>query len=128
MGRRNFILGILATLVMCWGQVTWAEVQLLKGREARALHSAKTIYVDVTASTWKTRGRLLYDIEVAVRVKLASVGLTVVRTSQEQLTHKTFAQNALTLNKYTQNTQNTHTPKHINITHTHTTHQHSHTH
>lgn len=83
MGRRNFILGILATLVMCWGQVTWAEVRLLKGREARALRSAKTIYVDVTASTWKTRGRLLYDIEVAVRVKLASVGLTVVRTSQE---------------------------------------------
>ncbi|MCZ6581170.1 MAG: HEAT repeat domain-containing protein [Nitrospirae bacterium] len=90
MGRRNFILGILATLVMCWGQVTWAEVRLLKGREARALRSAKTIYVDVTASTWKTRGRLLYDIEGSVRVKLASVGFTVVRTSQEPHLLKLF--------------------------------------
>jgi len=43
------------------------------------LRTANTIYVDVQASTWKTRGRLLWDAEADIRAKLIAVGFEIVR-------------------------------------------------
>lgn len=43
------------------------------------LRTANTIYVDVQASTWKTRGRLLWDAEADIRTKLIAVGFEIVR-------------------------------------------------
>lgn len=45
---------------------------------------APTVYLDVDASTWKTRGRLLYDIEGTVLKKLASAGFHFVRNEQDE--------------------------------------------
>ena len=43
------------------------------------LRTVNTIYVDVQASTWKTRGRLLWDAEADIRAKLIAVGFEIVR-------------------------------------------------
>ena len=43
------------------------------------LRTANTIYVDVQASTWKTRGRLLWDAPADIRAKLIAVGFEIVR-------------------------------------------------
>ena len=43
------------------------------------LRTANTIYVDVQASTWKTRGRLLWDAPADITAKLIAVGFEIVR-------------------------------------------------
>ena len=43
------------------------------------LRTANTIYVDVQATTWKTRGRLLWDAPADIRAKLIAVGFEIVR-------------------------------------------------
>lgn len=47
------------------------------------LRTANTIYVDVQASTWKTRGRLLWDAEADIRTKLIAVGFEIVREKNQ---------------------------------------------
>lgn len=47
------------------------------------LRTASTIYVDVQASTWKTRGRLLWDAPADIRAKLIAVGFEIVRKKNE---------------------------------------------
>ena len=47
------------------------------------LQTANTIYVDVQASTWKTRGRLLWDAEADIRAKLIAVGFEIVREKNQ---------------------------------------------
>lgn len=47
------------------------------------LRTANTIYVDVQASTWKTRGRLLWDAEADIRAKLVAVGFEIVREKNQ---------------------------------------------
>ncbi len=44
-----------------------------------ALRTAKTIYVEVRVSTWKRRGRLLWDAQADVRAKLTAAGFDIVR-------------------------------------------------
>ncbi len=43
------------------------------------LRTANTIYVDVQAATWKTRGRFLWDAPADIRAKLIAVGFEIVR-------------------------------------------------
>lgn len=50
-----------------------------EGPSVNAWINAPSVYVDVVAETWKTRGRLLYDIEGSVLRNLASAGFHVVR-------------------------------------------------
>lgn len=47
------------------------------------LRMANSIYVDVQASTWKTRGRLLWDAPADVRTKLIAVGFEIVREKSQ---------------------------------------------
>ena len=44
-----------------------------------SLRTANTIYVDVQTSTWKTRGRFLWDAPADIRAKLIAVGFEIVR-------------------------------------------------
>ena len=48
-----------------------------------AIRTANTIYVDVQASTWKTRGRLLWDAPADIRAKLIAVGFEIVRDKNQ---------------------------------------------
>ncbi len=41
-----------------------------------------TVYVDIDASTWKTRGRIFYDVEGSLRRKLTGAGFTIVQNEQ----------------------------------------------
>lgn len=43
------------------------------------LRTANTIYVDVQATSWKPRGRLLWDAPADIRTKLIAVGFEIVR-------------------------------------------------
>lgn len=44
-----------------------------------SIKTANTIYVEVQTSTWKTRGRLLWDAPADIRAKLIAVGFEIVR-------------------------------------------------
>ncbi len=44
-----------------------------------SIHTANTIYVDVRASSWKPRGRLLWDAPADIRAKLLAAGFEIVR-------------------------------------------------
>lgn len=44
-----------------------------------SIKTANTIYVEVQASSWKPRGRLLWDAPADIRVKLIAVGFEIVR-------------------------------------------------
>ena len=55
-----------------------------EGPSVNAWINAPSVYVDVVAETWKTRGRLLYDIEGSVLRKLASSGFRFVRHQDER--------------------------------------------
>ena len=56
-----------------------ANVEYLAGPEVFPIKTANTIYVDVQASTWKTRGRLLWDAPADITAKLIAVGFVIVR-------------------------------------------------
>ena len=47
------------------------------------LRTVNTIYVDVRATTWKTRGRLLWDAPADIRAKLIAVGFEIVREKNQ---------------------------------------------
>ena len=47
------------------------------------LRTVNTIYVDVQASSWKPRGRLLWDPPADIRTKLIAVGFEIVREKNE---------------------------------------------
>ncbi|MGB0911373.1 MAG: HEAT repeat domain-containing protein [Nitrospirales bacterium] len=52
-------------------------------QQAEPSQSDLSVYVDIDASTWKTRGRIFYDVEGALRRKLTSAGFTIVHHEQE---------------------------------------------
>lgn len=56
-----------------------AGVKYLTDPNVFPIRTANTIYVDVQASTWKTRGRLLWDAPADIRAKLIAVGFEIVR-------------------------------------------------
>ena len=60
-----------------------ADVQYLTDLDVFPIRTANTIYVDVQASTWKTRGRLLWDAPADITAKLIAVGFEIVREKTE---------------------------------------------
>jgi len=75
---------VLAVVMTCMVCVTvsdraLADVQYLTGPNVFPIQAANTIYVDVQVSTWKTRGRLLWDAPADIRTKLIAVGFEIVR-------------------------------------------------
>ena len=46
-------------------------------------HDAPSIFVHIEATTWKTRGRFLYDVEGSLLKKMASSGFTIVRRKED---------------------------------------------
>lgn len=57
-----------------------AQVRYLTDRNVfPSISTANTIYVDVQASSWKPRGRLLWDPPADIRAKLIAVGFEIVR-------------------------------------------------
>lgn len=56
-----------------------ANVEYLAELDVLPIRAANTIYVDVQVSTWKTRGRLLWDAPADIRTKLIAVGFEIVR-------------------------------------------------
>lgn len=56
-----------------------ANVEYLAELDVLPIRTANTIYVDVQVSTWKTRGRLLWDAPADIRTKLIAVGFEIVR-------------------------------------------------
>ncbi len=79
---------VLAVVMMCMVCVivsdrALANVEYLAGLDVFPIRTANTIYVDVQVSTWKTRGRLLWDAPADIRAKLIAVGFEIVREKTE---------------------------------------------
>jgi len=74
------------TLVACivWGApAVQAAEWRVTDEQYQILARSKTIYVNVTSSTWMPRGRTLLDIAPTIRTKLDSAGFTVVRNQSD---------------------------------------------
>ncbi|MDE0144293.1 MAG: HEAT repeat domain-containing protein [Nitrospira sp.] len=70
---------VMAVRVLVCDQVA-AQVRYLTDRNVfPSISTANTIYVDVQASSWKPRGRLLWDPPADIRAKLIAVGFEIVR-------------------------------------------------
>ena len=78
---RLTILGMCAFLAIMSSPLDGVSKE---GPSVNAWINAPSVYVDVVAETWKTRGRLLYDIEGSVLRKLASSGFRFVRHQDER--------------------------------------------
>ncbi len=73
-------------LVGCivWGApAVQAAERIVTDAQYQILARSKTIYVNVTSSTWMPRGRTLSDIAPTIRTKLDSAGFTVVRNQSD---------------------------------------------
>ena len=96
MGRRQralkvSLLSCMAVACLLSGApVVPAAEPILTDEQLQLLSRAKTIYVDVAATTWMRRGRTLSDVGPSLRTKLAAAGFTVVRnqTDRHDLTLK----------------------------------------
>lgn len=74
---------VMVVGVVVSGHVS-ASVQYLTDPDVfPSIRTANTIYVDVRTSTWKTRGRLLWDAPADVRAKLIAVGFEIVREKNQ---------------------------------------------
>lgn len=70
---------VMAVCVLICDQAV-AQVRYLTDRNVfPSISTANTIYVDVRASSWKPRGRLLWDPPADIRAKLIAVGFEIVR-------------------------------------------------
>ena len=70
---------VMAACVLVCDQAA-AQVRYLTDRNVfPSISTANTIYVDVQASSWKPRGRLLWDPPADIRAKLIAVGFEIVR-------------------------------------------------
>lgn len=70
---------VMAVCVLACDQAA-AQVRYLTDRNVfSSISTANTIYVDVQASSWKPRGRLLWDPPADIRAKLIAVGFEIVR-------------------------------------------------
>lgn len=70
---------VMAVCVLVCDQAA-AQVRYLTDRNVfSSINTANTIYVDVQASSWKPRGRLLWDPPADIRAKLIAVGFEIVR-------------------------------------------------
>lgn len=79
--KTQTLLVVFTTFLVCVivSDRALANVQYLTDPNVFPIRTANTIYVDVQASTWKTRGRLLWDAPADIRTKLIAVGFEIVR-------------------------------------------------
>lgn len=74
-----------AILLMSWGAPipVFGEVRFLPGQAPEFVQEPISLALETKMSTWKPRGRILYDLEASVRMKLTEAGFRVVRTPEE---------------------------------------------
>ncbi len=68
--------------LLWWTGLAFASAQVKHVADAQAftnVQGTRSIFVELHASTWKTRGRFFWDVEGSLRTKLNDVGFTVVR-------------------------------------------------
>ena len=79
------LLVVFTTFVVCVtvSDRALADVKYLTDPDVFPFRTANTIYVDVQTSTWKTRGRLLWDAPADITAKLIAVGFEIVREKNQ---------------------------------------------
>lgn len=82
--------GVVLLGLFSVGPTIWADERALTDEEFQVLRVAKTIYIELTTTTWMPRGRTMTLIEPNLRTKMESAGFTVVRdpTDAHDLTLK----------------------------------------
>jgi len=68
--------------LLWWTDLSFASAQVKHVADAQAVShvlDARSIFVELHASTWKTRGRFFWDVEGSLRTKLSDVGFTVIQ-------------------------------------------------
>ena len=83
--QTRWVLAVVMAFMVCVtvSDRALADVQYLTDPDVFPIRTANTIYVDVQASTWKTRGRLLWDAPADIRAKLIAVGFEIVREKNQ---------------------------------------------
>jgi len=75
----RFFSGVVLLGLFSLGPPIWADERPLTDEEFQVLRAAKTMYIELTTTTWMPRGRTLTLIEPNLRTKMESAGFTVVR-------------------------------------------------
>ena len=75
----RFFSGVVLLGLFSVGPTIWADERALTDEEFQVLRAAKTIYIELTTTTWMPRGRTMTLIEPNLRTKMESAGFTVVR-------------------------------------------------
>ena len=78
--------GLFSLFVLCLVMrppVAPAEEQMVGGAERQLVDRATTVYVDATSSTWRSRGRVSFQVVPSVRMKLQSAGFAVVQNQTD---------------------------------------------
>ncbi len=75
----RFFCGVVLLGLFSVGPPIWADGRALTDEEFQVLRVAKTIYIELTTTTWMPRGRTMTLIEPNLRTKMESAGFTVVR-------------------------------------------------
>ena len=75
----RFFSGVVLLGLFSVGPTIWADERALTDEEFQVLRAAKTIYIELTTTTWMPRGRTMTLIEPNLRMKMESAGFTVVR-------------------------------------------------
>ena len=85
----SFSLIMVCGLFLGFGEGAFAQQSVLQNEEQ------PTIQVIVQASTWKTRGRLLYDVEGSILKKLSLAGFRAVQDKKKPHQYQLVVQYAL---------------------------------
>src|SRR5947208_14676074 len=78
--------GLFSLFVLCLVMrppVAPAEEPMVGGAERQLVDRAITVYVDATSSTWRSRGRVSFQVVPSVRMKLQSAGFAVVQNQTD---------------------------------------------
>ena len=83
--QTRWVLAVVMAFMVCVtvSDRALADVRYLTDPDVFPIRTANTIYVDVQTSTWKTRGRLLWDAPADIRAKLIAVGFEIVREKNQ---------------------------------------------
>ncbi len=77
--KATMVMIILMCMSLFWG----SEGVVCAQQPVLSINDQPTIQVNVSASTWKTRGRLLYDIEGSILKKLSLAGFQTIHDTKK---------------------------------------------
>jgi hypothetical protein len=80
--QKTTVVMVSLSCLLWWTGLAFASAQVKHIADAQAfshVQDARSIFVELHASTWKTRGRFFWDVEGSLRTKLRDVGFSVVR-------------------------------------------------